>query len=39
MSQAAQKLDVVRPPQLRPVMEVGKDFGLLESEMISYGPY
>ena len=39
MSQAAQKFDVVRPKRLRPVMEVGKEFGLLESELISYGPY
>jgi formate--tetrahydrofolate ligase len=39
MSQAAQRLDVVHPQQLRPVLEIGKDFGLLDSEMISYGPY
>jgi formate--tetrahydrofolate ligase len=39
MSQAAQRLDVVRPRRLRPVMEVGREFGLLDSEMISYGPY
>ncbi|HET9849349.1 MAG TPA: formate--tetrahydrofolate ligase [Candidatus Dormibacteraeota bacterium] len=39
MSQAAQKFDLVRPQRLRPVMEVGKEFGLLESELISYGPY
>ena len=38
MSQA-QKLDAVRPHGLRPAMEVGKAFGLLESEMISYGPH
>ena len=39
MSQAAKALDVSRPERLRPVMEVGKEFGLLESEMISYGPH
>jgi len=39
MSQAAKRLDVTRPKRLRPVMEVGKEFGLLESEMISYGPH
>jgi formate--tetrahydrofolate ligase len=39
MSEPAQALDIVRPERLRPVMEVGKEFGLLESEMISYGPY
>jgi formate--tetrahydrofolate ligase len=39
MSQAARTLDVPQPHQLRPIMEVGKEFGLLESELISYGPY
>jgi len=39
MSQTAKALDVVQPRRLRPIMEVGKAFGLLESEMISYGPY
>jgi hypothetical protein len=31
MSQAARTLDVPQPHQLRPIMEVGKEFGLLES--------
>src|SRR5256712_11523064 len=39
MSQTAKALDVVQPHGLRPIMEVGREFGLLESEMISYGPY
>jgi formate--tetrahydrofolate ligase len=39
MSQAAAAFDVVRPQRIRPVMEIGKEFGLLESEMISYGPF
>ena len=39
MSQTAKAFDVVQPHRLRPIMEVGKEFGLLESEMISYGPY
>src|SRR5712691_3021574 len=39
MSQIARTLDVRQPYQLRPIMEVGKEFGLLESELISYGPY
>src|SRR5260370_20763306 len=39
MSQTARTLDVQQPQQLRPIMEVGKTFGLLESELISYGPY
>jgi formate--tetrahydrofolate ligase len=39
MSQAVQKLDVVGPQRLRPVMEIGREFGLQESEMISYGPH
>src|SRR5437867_8830012 len=39
MSQTAKALDVVQPRRLRPIMEVGKEFGLLESEMMSYGPY
>jgi len=38
MSQAARTLDVREPRQLRPIMEVGKASGLLESELISYGP-
>src|SRR2546427_7193564 len=39
MSQTAKALDVVQPHGLRPIMDVGREFGLLESEMISYGPY
>ena len=39
MSQTARTLDAAQPHQLRPIMEVGKTFGLLESELISYGPY
>ncbi len=39
MSQTAEALEVTRPGRLRPIMEVGKDSGLLESEIISYGPY
>ena len=39
MSQAARAFDVVEPFRIRPVMEVGKAFGLQESEMISYGPH
>jgi formate--tetrahydrofolate ligase len=39
MSQTARTLDVAQPRRLRPIMEVGKDFGLLEPELISYGPY
>jgi formate--tetrahydrofolate ligase len=39
MSQAARTVDIQRPHRLRPIMEVGKEFGLLESELISYGPY
>jgi formate--tetrahydrofolate ligase len=39
MSQAAPTLDPVRPKRLRPVMEIGREFGLLDSEMISYGPH
>ncbi len=39
MSQTARVLDVPQPHHLRPIMEVGKEFGLLESELISYGPY
>ena len=38
MSQTARALDLPQP-RLRPIMEVGKEFGLLESELISYGPY
>src|SRR5260370_7298922 len=29
----------VPQPRLRPITEVGTEFGLLESELISYGPY
>ncbi len=32
-------VDAPQPHRLRPIMEVGKEFGLLESELISYGPY
>jgi len=39
MSQTARTIDVREPHQLRPIMDVGKTFGLLESELISYGPY
>ncbi len=39
MSTTAEALHVTKPDRLRPIMEVGKDFGLLESEIISYGPY
>src|SRR6202165_6213712 len=39
MSQIARALDVPQSNHLRPIMEVGKAFGLLESELISYGPY
>src|SRR2546428_853738 len=39
MSQTAKAFDVVQPHRLRPIMDVGKEFGLLESELISYGPY
>ena len=39
MSQPAEKFEVARPQGLRPVMEIGTEFGLLESEMISYGPH
>src|SRR3989440_6459199 len=39
MSQAAKALETVHPHRLRPVLEVGREFGLLDSEMISYGPY
>ena len=39
MSQAAKTLEPVRPKRLRPVMEIGREFGLLDSEMISYGPH
>ncbi len=39
MSETARALDVQEPHQLRPIMEVGHEFGLLGSELISYGPY
>jgi formate--tetrahydrofolate ligase len=39
MSQTARTLEIPQPRRLRPIMEVGKEFGLLESELISYGPY
>jgi formate--tetrahydrofolate ligase len=39
MSQTARSLDVPQPRRLRPITEVGKEFGLLQSELISYGPY
>src|SRR2546423_1955371 len=39
MSQTVRALDVPHPGRLRPIMEVGKEFGLLESDLISYGPY
>ena len=39
MSQTAETLDLPKNGPLRPIMEVGKAFGLLESEIISYGPY
>src|SRR5438309_10304572 len=39
MSQAAKTLETAQPHRLRPVLEVGREFGLLDSEMISYGPY
>ena len=39
MSETARALDVQEPHQLRPIMQVGHEFGLLESELISYGPY
>src|SRR2546428_992002 len=39
MSQALETLETIQPHRLRPVLEVGKEFGLLDSEMISYGPY
>ena len=39
MSQTARTIDAQQPHELRPIMEVGKTFGLLESELISYGPY
>jgi len=39
MSQAAKTLETIQPHRLRPVLEVGREFGLLDSEMISYGPY
>ena len=39
MSQTARPLEVPQPHRLRPITEVGEAFGLLESELISYGPY
>lgn len=39
MRQAARPFDVVQPRGPRPVMEIGREFGLLDSEMISYGPH
>jgi formate--tetrahydrofolate ligase len=39
VSQAARSLDIPEPRRMRPAIEVGKAFGLLESEMISYGPH
>ena len=39
MSQTATPLEVPQPRQLRSITEVGAAFGLLESELISYGPY
>ena len=39
MSQTARALDLPQSRRLRPIMDVGKEFGLLESELISYGPY
>ena len=39
MSQTATPLEVPRPRRLRPITEVAEASGLLESELISYGPY
>lgn len=39
MSQTARPLEVPQPHRLRPITEVGEAFGLLESELISYGPH
>jgi len=39
LSQTARALEIQEPHHLRSIMEVGKEFGLLESELISYGPY
>src|SRR5438270_9398083 len=39
MSQTARALDATQARRLRPVIEVGTEFGLLESELVSYGPY
>ncbi|HEV3461538.1 MAG TPA: formate--tetrahydrofolate ligase, partial [Candidatus Dormibacteraeota bacterium] len=39
MSQTARALDVPPSGHLRPIMDVAREFGLLESELISYGPY
>ena len=39
MSQVAGALDPTAPNGLHPIMDVGRDFGLEESEIISYGPY
>src|SRR5260370_1177528 len=38
MGQPMKALEVPQP-RLRPITEVGTEFGLLESELISYGPY
>src|ERR1700682_1739904 len=39
MSQIARALDVPQSNHLRPIMEVGKAFGLLETDLNDYGPY
>src|SRR6202023_1550596 len=39
MSQTPRALDVPPARHLRAIMDVGKEFGLLETELISYGPY
>jgi len=39
VSQVAGALDPTAPNGLHPIMDVGRDFGLEESEIISYGPY
>jgi len=39
MGQPMRAVEAPQPHRLRPIMEVGKEFGLLESELISYGPH
>lgn len=39
MSQPAKGFDPMPSDRLRPAIDIGTDFGLLESELISYGPH